>query len=150
MVAIMAAHHIWNHGNPRRANFGQVKVEFRDAWDRQHTRYYWYTNVKESTDKCELVMDINYDGSCTITVRRNSPTEGAEFELKHSQQHASGLREYFKMYKTQASGDHINSLKYGSIKAVLDHDTHITFDNEVRNPYNPAQFTKFHCDVSIV
>lgn len=149
MVAIMAAHHIWNHGNPKQLKSGQVSVEFTD-WTSEPARYYWFTNVRESSDRCQLAMDINHNGSCNITVRRNSTTPGSNFELSHTQQHASGLLEYFRMEKENINGKHINSLKYGEIHADMKYDDRMEFRDEIRDPLNPSRFITIRYTVKIV
>ncbi len=151
MCAIMVAHYYWNHNNPKKKADGDIAISYSDRNDRTVTKYYKFYNVSESSDLRQLTATFQTpDGRCDITIRRSSPEEGSDAELIHSVQHASNLRERFKMYKHTLRGYHENSLKYRSIDANLSQDCRIEFRNEVRLVFDNTKFKTTVYDVRLL
>jgi hypothetical protein len=97
-----------------------IEVEYQTPGGKYRSNHYRISDIRESSDRRELSMYIIRSSggiSCTMTVRRNSTSEGSEVTLFHSQQHRAGLREVYRLMKKRiTSGNHYNSEKYGNFE----------------------------------
>jgi len=112
MCALALANWAWNSG----ANNNWEKplqnctasVTFKNRNDETITKYYKLKYIDIKKDNLQAMIVDHNGASCTVTAEESN----FKVVLKHSVQHASGLREEIMLYTTSISGLHYNSLKY--------------------------------------
>jgi hypothetical protein len=137
MCAVAIAKFYWMRAEPIVVQ-GDVQVDVR--YDtKEHTNVlaaYTVSQITESTDKRELSMYIMKRSgslSCKVTVYRKSMGEDSEVELKHSEQHASDLREVFRLSKKAvANGKNFNSKKYRDFSGESNYDDRLELSCEIK------------------
>lgn len=116
MCAVALTGYLWNNYDKTIESKYTMRVEYYNRYGDYVSHSYDLTDVKESSDKHELKIRIMRSGgglACVVRVRRNSLSEGCKVEMEHETIHISGLREEYKLYKTDVSeGRHYNSMRY--------------------------------------
>jgi len=159
MCALAMARCIWGHAEQIKVDGTvTIEVEYQSPTGKYKYNHYRLTDIRESSDRRELQMYIIRSSggiSCTMTVRRNSTSEGSEVVLYHSQQHRAGLRETFRlMNKRITEGSHNKtSERYERFEGESNYHDRLTLNCELKNskggiitvPYhlkiNPFDFT---------
>lgn len=125
MCAVALANYVWNSATWMELEKVQMRVDYKDRYGASKFNIYELWNIQRDRDDREMRVQIMRGGggiNCTITLRRNTPQEGAEVTMTHSEQHIAGLREVFYLYKEKiSSGKHYNSLKYGDFEGYNNH-----------------------------
>jgi len=120
MCAVALSNYIW-YANGQAGVDYRVTVEFR-RHDGTYRNLKYRCTPSLSTDKSRLDIFIIRDGggiACTITLDKRG-AEGSEVSSSHSQQHVSGLREVYNLYKGKVkNGMHYNSLMYKGFEGEL-------------------------------
>lgn len=115
MCAVALAGFMWNRPVKVPLTSVAMKVEYTYQGVYKYN-HYTLSDITESTDQRELsvrIMRSSGDISCTVRLRRSSAQEGSEVTMTHDQNHVSGLREVYNLYKEKvANGMHYNSMKY--------------------------------------
>lgn len=117
MCALAMANILWNTPEDMSGVSGaRMDVSYKDKYDKYRLNKYELSNVRISPDNREFTVLILRAGggiSCSITVRRKTTEQGTGVEMRHSENHISGLREEFTLYKNKIGGGmHYNSMKY--------------------------------------
>ncbi len=153
ICAIMLSHYIWNSADRNEITGGQIAIEYRSRHDLTLNKYYKFDRVELSSDRTEIKAYFSHmQGStaCEVKAIRSSMSEGSRVDLYHSEQHASGLREEYNLYKNQLSGSHRNSLKYRNFSARMDRREDMRFVSEVRLVFNNEKFKETTYNVRMV
>lgn len=151
MCAVALAHYFWNSPEKVTVDRCRMRVEYRDHNDRTRNLYYLITNVSEDKDGRRFSMNIVRDGGgidCTITVSRNSTSEGAEVTMTHYPEHHAGLTEIFSLYKKQIrSGRHRNSKKYKNFEGSAPRLDHVKLYCDLLRPNGSTTTSEYTLDV---
>ncbi len=138
MCAVALANYMWNRPERRLVKSCYMDVEYYTTDGKYKLNKYDLTHIEESDDRRTLKVYIMRSGggiSCQITLMRSSVEEGGEITMTHSQNHVSGLREVYKLYKNKLqNGMHYNSERYRNFKGESYHPERKTFhlESEVR------------------
>lgn len=124
MCAVALANYMWNRHDPTGISSAKMKIDY-ELRNRPRTNAYRLDYIEENKNSTEIKFYIMRDGggiACQITISRSSPSEGSKVTMTHSQNHISGLKEEFYLYKNKAiSGQHRNSLKYRNFDGESSH-----------------------------
>ena len=116
MCALAAANLVWNtHEDMSGLSMVKMDVSYRNKDAEYKLNKYELSNFNFKSEREFEVMIIRAGGgiACTMTVRRKSTEPGSGVVMTHSQNHISGLREEFSLYKNKVkSGQHYNSKMY--------------------------------------
>lgn len=137
MCAVALVNYMWNRHSPTGIKSCVMNVEYY-LRGKYRLNKYELTGIKESEDRKSIKVYIMRSGggiACQITAERNSASEGSKVTLTHSQNHISGLREEFNLYKNKViQGRHYNSQKYRNFSGESRHPDRIRFqlDSEIK------------------
>lgn len=156
MCGVALANYMWNAAEPTGLLSAVMRIEYK-LRDRSRALLYELTNIRENKDHTEIKAYVMRGGggiACQLTLSRNSAQEGTEVNITHSQNHLSGLKESFKLYKNQVTqGRHRNSEKYKDFKGENNHPDKKKFvlDSEVkRKTDGPYDYRWIHYELEIV
>jgi hypothetical protein len=153
IVIVGLTHYIWN-ATPIRLSMPktEVVVEYKHRQGHYEKKYYSLTDIKIDPKGREITTRLELKGKdpCEVTARRNSDYKGAEVELFHGVQHASGLREIYNLYEKKLSGRHERSLLYNKFEGRQSSDsdpTRFVIETDVKMP--DGNFQRIHYDIKI-
>jgi len=120
MCAVALSDYIWHWDGATGKDY-RVSVEYR-RYDGTYRSLKYRCTPTLSTDRRQLDVFVVRDGggiACTVTLMK-SGSEGSEVTSRHSQQHVSGLREVYNLYRGKVkNGMHYNSLMYKRFEGEL-------------------------------
>lgn len=154
MCAVAVANYVWNAHEKITATNYEVKVEYIHRRGEFKTNIYRLSGFKEESDRKAFSVYIIRAGggiACTIYARRNSTQEGSKIEMTHSQNHTSGLREEYELWKKNIKyGRHYNSSLYRDFEgeSITDDRKRINFNCDVKQIDNKT-FKKVNYEITI-
>ena len=134
MCVVALANVVWNSGKMiTHLSSASMNVSYENSERRTRNMKYDLSQFQLSSDRREFSVSVMRGGgglACTVTARTNAD---GHVVMTHSNQHVSGLREEFNLYKDAVkSGRHYNSMKYKDFSGTISNERSMKLTCEIK------------------